>query len=75
MRELHWVFLGRDAVKVGDLVSTDAGGMPIYRVMEIEGGQALLQDEEATGLRRMPLDRFRWRAADPDAPPGPARAA
>jgi hypothetical protein len=75
MRIVDWVFLGKDPVKVGDLVSTDAGGMPIYRVVSIEDGQAWLQDEDAPGLRQLPLDRFRWRAVDHADASGPARAA
>jgi hypothetical protein len=33
MRGLDWVLLSTDAVSVGDLVSADAGGLPIYRVV------------------------------------------
>ena len=42
---MNWVPLSKDAVSVGDFVSTDAGGMPIYRVVKLAGGQAWLQGE------------------------------
>ncbi|MDB5448553.1 MAG: hypothetical protein JWQ97_3870, partial [Phenylobacterium sp.] len=50
-------------VKPGDVISTDAGGMPIYRVVAVENGQALLQSEHDPALRVMPVARFRWKAA------------
>ena len=48
---------------IGDVVSVDAGGMPIYRVVAVEDGQVLLGGERDPSLRLMPLDRFRWRGA------------
>jgi hypothetical protein len=61
MSAIEWVLLGNEAVKAGDLVSADAGGMPIYRVVAVEGGQAWLEGDRA--VRKMPLARFRWKAA------------
>jgi hypothetical protein len=60
---VEWVHLTNDAVKAGDLVSAEAGGMPIYRVVAVEGGQAWLQRERATDVQMMPLHRFHWRVA------------
>jgi hypothetical protein len=62
MSAVDWVCLAGNAAKPGDLVSTEAGGMPIYRIIAIEDGQAWLECEEPAGVRRMPLDRFRWKA-------------
>jgi len=59
---VNWVPLSKDAVAVGDFVSTDAGGMPIYRVVKLAGGQAWLQGERRPVVEVMPLDRFHWRA-------------
>jgi hypothetical protein len=53
----------REPVRVGDMVSTDAGGMPIYRVLAVAPGRALLADEHHSAPRDMPLTTFRWRAA------------
>jgi hypothetical protein len=61
---LNWTFLSNAAaLKVGDLVSADAGGMPIYRVVALADGKAWLNDEEHAAQQVMPVDRFRWKAA------------
>ena len=62
MSALQWVLSSQDDVHVGDVVSADAGGMPIYKVMAILGREALLEDEQHTPVRA-PLDRFPWKAA------------
>ncbi|CAN7598442.1 hypothetical protein LJR225_004501 [Phenylobacterium sp. LjRoot225] len=64
MRGLDWVLLAKDAVSVGDLVSADAGGLPIYRVMAVADGKAWLQDERRPAVQVMPLDCLRWKAAN-----------
>ena len=61
---IDWTILDHAAatpVAVGDVVSTDAGGMPIYRVVALAGDQVWLDDERHAAVRVMPLDRFRWR--------------
>jgi hypothetical protein len=63
MSAIDWVRLANDTVKAGDLVSAEAGGMPIYRVVAVEGGQALLQGERGAELQAAPLHRFHWKAA------------
>jgi hypothetical protein len=62
MNAIDWIRLANDAVKVGDLVSADAGGMPIYRVVAVEGGQAVLQGELGAEIQKMALHRFHWKA-------------
>jgi len=62
MSALQWVLSSQDDVHVGDVVSADAGGMPIYKVMAILGREALLEDEQHESLRAS-LDRFPWKAA------------
>jgi hypothetical protein len=62
MGAFNWVFLGKESVEAGDLVSTAAGGMPIYRVVSVEDGQALLEGEGRSSPEVMPLDRFLWKA-------------
>jgi hypothetical protein len=61
MGAVDWVFVSEDAVSVGDTVSADAGGMPVYRVMALANGQALLEDEQHAGQMQAPLDRFPWK--------------
>jgi hypothetical protein len=63
---VDWALLDHAAhepVRVGDMVSTDAGGMPIYRVMAVASGRVLLEDEHHATARDMPLAAFRWRGA------------
>lgn len=62
MSAFQWVLSSQDEVHVGDVVSADAGGMPIYTVMAILGREALLEDEQH-GEMRAPLARFPWKAA------------
>lgn len=60
---IDWVLLDHNAaqpVHVGDVVSVDAGGMPIYRVIGVEG-RSLRLDDERHSAQVLPLDRFRWR--------------
>jgi hypothetical protein len=66
MSDVDWVLLKKDAVKVGDLVSTDAGGMPIYRVVAIDSDRAWLRLDAKAELQAMPLDHFHWKAANSD---------
>lgn len=61
---VDWVPLdpaASEPVKVGDLVSADAGGLPIYRVMALEEGRAWVAVRPGAPQRMMPLDGFRWR--------------
>jgi hypothetical protein len=64
---VDWTLLdhaARAPVKVGDMVSADAGGMPIYRVMAFEDGRAWMATGHGAPARVMPLDGFRWRGTD-----------
>jgi hypothetical protein len=62
---VEWVLLEPAAspAKVGDLVSVDAGGMPIYQVTAVSDGLILLQDERRAPVQVRSLDAFRWRGA------------
>jgi hypothetical protein len=64
-QRLDWAPLdhtSRRPVEVGDLVSADAGGMPIYRVLRLEAGRAWVATSAGAPARAMPLDGFRWKA-------------
>jgi hypothetical protein len=64
MSAVDWVLLTGDAsVQVGDLVSADAGGMPIYRVVRIADGHAWVQAEGQPQVQEAQLERFHWKAA------------
>jgi hypothetical protein len=63
---IRWVLLDHAAekpVQVGDLVSVEAGGMPIFRVVGLAGAKAWLDDEAGRVRRLTALDSFRWKAA------------
>lgn len=62
MSAVNWILSSRDDVHVGDVVSSDAGGMPTYRVMAIEHDEAVLEDEHHAAVRA-PL------TASPGRPP------
>jgi hypothetical protein len=64
-RSVDWALLDHTAaepVTVGDLVSVDAGGMPIYRVVQL-GGPSVRVACERGDERDLPLSLFRWRGA------------
>ena len=63
---IDWVLLDHSAarpVHIGDVVSVDAGGMPIYRVLALADGEVQLANERDAAVGALPLDRFRWRSA------------
>ena len=60
---MNWIALPQpDAIRVGDLVSVEAGGLPLYRVLAAAGGEALLRDEQRRSDWVSPLSRFHWKA-------------
>ena len=67
MAELNvvdWTLLTQKTARVGDLVSADAGGMPIYRIVALDEGRAWLAGQAgAAEVREASLSRFCWKAA------------
>ena len=64
MQTLDWIPLdhtAREPVHVGDMVSAEAGGLPIYRIVALEQGRAWVATRLGAPARAMPLDSFRWR--------------
>ena len=62
---IDWVYLNNGSepeVRVGELVSTEAGGLPIYRVMALKGGRAWLKNLDDDGDRVTLLSAFHWKA-------------
>lgn len=63
---LDWILVDKsavDAVQVGDRVSAEAGGLPVYRVLKLQDGRAWLRDEDRSADMISPLNRFHWKAA------------
>ena len=67
---VDWVLLdeARQAtIKVGDLVSVEAGGAPTWRVMRLGQGRAWLREEFTHMDCVSSLSEFHWRAEVLDA--------
>jgi len=65
--DIDWVYLDQTAsgaVRPGELISAEAGGMPIYRVMALRDGRAWLRDLEDEADRVTPLRDFHWKALE-----------
>ena len=60
---VDWVLLAGREPAAGDVVSAEPGGMPLYRVVSVADGEALLQDERHHTTQKMPLARFQWKLA------------
>ena len=61
--QIEWMHLdGVGALRIGDIVSAAAGGLPIYRVVALAGPEAWVQDDDHAAVRRLPLSRLHWRA-------------
>ena len=62
---IKWVRLDHsdeDAVAPGDMVSVDAGGMPIFKVLRCQDGVVWLGGEHRQTVLVQPLATFRWKA-------------
>ena len=62
---INWELLdhtARKPVEIGDVVSIEAGGMPIWRVVGFAGSKAWLDDERGRTRLLASLADFRWRA-------------
>jgi hypothetical protein len=67
---IDWVYLNAASeaeVRVGELISAEAGGLPIYRVMALRGGRAWLKDLEDDTDRVTLLASFHWKAVPTNA--------
>jgi hypothetical protein len=64
-REIDWQYLdppSENTVKAGELVSAEAGGLPIYRVIAVADGRAWLREEHDGIDRVAPISAFHWKA-------------
>jgi hypothetical protein len=63
--DIDWVYLNlanAAEVNVGELVSAEAGGLPIYRIVALRDGRAWLKDLADGADRVTPLSAFHWKA-------------
>lgn len=62
---IDWVYMDRAdeaQVQQGELISADAGGLPIYRVMSLANGRVWLRDTRDGSDRVGVLHSFHWKA-------------
>ena len=62
---VNWIPVDHDApdgIQVGDLVSAEAGGLPVYRVLAVTNGRAWLRDGERQSDSISSLSRLHWKA-------------
>ncbi|MDE2356433.1 MAG: hypothetical protein KGL69_06725 [Alphaproteobacteria bacterium] len=62
---VDWIYLDQaDEAHIhkGELISIEAGGMPIYQVMEIGQGRVWLRDTRDGADRVCRCDAFHWKA-------------
>ena len=67
-QNIEWEYFDRDTQSVitpGALISAEAGGLPIYRVMSVSDGRAWLRDAIDGSDRVTPLSHFHWRVCGP----------
>jgi hypothetical protein len=65
VRDIDWQYLdvpSENSIGVGERVSAEAGGLPIYRVMALSDGRAWLREEQGGIDRVAPLSAFHWKA-------------
>jgi hypothetical protein len=58
-----WTHVDADKVVVGDLVSAEAGGLPIYRVLGVENGRLWMREERSGRDHIAPLRPMHWKLA------------
>ena len=66
MASVEWTLLDHAApnpVQAGDIVSAEAGGLPIYRVLSVAGELAQLASQERASRCELPVRTLRWKAA------------
>ena len=65
---IEWEYFDRDTlgmISEGALISAEAGGLPIYRVMRLGDGRVWLRDVLEGCDRVTPRAGFHWRICDP----------
>ncbi len=60
----HWVTIGRTGLMVGDRVSAEAGGLPIYRVLRVQDHRVWLREERTDRDLVAPAGALRWKLED-----------
>lgn len=73
MSGVGWSLIGGSefpAIRRGDWVSAEAGGLPIYEVVEIDRERLWLRDTISRRDHVLPAQTLRWRLASPTVQTG-----
>jgi hypothetical protein len=65
MGNIDWVYLNlanAGDVSVGELISAEAGGFPIYKVMAVRDSRVWVKDLQDGSDRVAPIGAFHWKA-------------
>jgi hypothetical protein len=60
----QWTVIDRSRIAVGDLVSAEAGGLPVYRVLALQDRRLWLREERTGRDHIVPVDAMRWTLAE-----------
>jgi hypothetical protein len=63
MNEIEWRLIDPAAtapLAIGDLVSAEAGGLPVYEVLSIGDGRVWLRDQQGGRDHIMPTGALHW---------------
>jgi hypothetical protein len=58
-----WAHIEAGAIEVGDLVSAEAGGLPVYCVIALKDGRLWLREEPSGRNRIAPPEAVHWKLA------------
>jgi hypothetical protein len=67
---IEWIHLdlaAPDALRVGDVVSAAAGGLPTYRIVALAEQEAWVHDDDHAAIRLLPINRMHWKIGSPPA--------
>ncbi len=60
----QWNVIDRGHIAAGDLVSAEAGGLPVYRVLALQDRRLWLREEQSGRDHIAPMDAMRWKLVD-----------
>ena len=64
-RHIDWILIDHttgEVARVGDLISADAGGLPVYRVLALAEARAWVRDDRDGSDHILLVGQFRWKA-------------
>jgi hypothetical protein len=59
----QWNVIDRSRIAEGDLVSAEAGSLPVYRVLQLQDRRLWLREERTGRDHIAPVEAMRWTLA------------